>query len=46
MLTLAPSEANATAIASPIPDAPPVTMAVLPAKKPSAICLYLSLGPV
>src|SRR5688572_22088555 len=39
MLTLAPSEANAWAMASAIPDAPAVTMAVLPARKRSATSL-------
>src|SRR5699024_7254178 len=40
--TLAPSAASALAYSSPIPPAAPVTIAVLPSKRPMAVCLLKS----
>src|SRR5262249_17954632 len=37
-VTLAPSRANASAVARPIPSAPPVTMTTLPSKSAIALC--------
>lgn len=39
MTTLAPSAANSSAVAAPIPMAPPVIKATLPSKRPT--CAHL-----